>query len=189
MIDQAIILKCLPLQDKKLILTLFSKNLSVEKFVVKPNKNKNLSPLLLIEYSYTPKESGLQTLNHYDILDTFPLIRKEYKDIEIASNLLKTITLANLEGRKEEPVFEGLLFFLKSLPQIPCKETALISFQIKLLQYEGLLPEFFPHLLEEEHTYLLNTLYAKTLKELQTLKIPPCFVEKWTSLFISSLQT
>jgi DNA repair protein RecO len=189
MIDQALILKQIPLQEKKLLLTLFTKMLGVKKFVVNCRKQQHLSPLLLIEFSYEPKQEGLNTLKTYDILDSFPLLRKEFKNIETASLLLKTITQFHLEEREEISLFNALLFFLKSLPSIPCKTTALIAFQIKLLHHEGVLKDSFPEFSREEEEYLFKTLFSKTLKELAFLKAPELLKEKWDSFFISTLQT
>lgn len=168
---QGIVLKSIPYQDKHRIITLFTEShglLSVllQNFSKSRFGMQNVSSTLSHGEFHLKKGRGdLYLFRDATLLDAFLPIRQDLEKLLFAGKLLKIIHKTQYPEKPSPLLFALLKNYLNKIKTSPPSEILLVSFYVKILSHEGLLPERL-----EEISFPFNEKEWKLLKELQTAK-------------------
>lgn len=196
---EGIVLKALPYQEHKKILTVFT-NEGVLSFIGSESilKKAFLSSLSIAEFSYYPHTSQLHVLKDVTLVQTHAIYRKSYRQLEAAHEMLRIVSLSQLPGKPAPLLYQLLKVYLTALIDIEEPKILSTSFLLKTLKHEGLLStetnctkcenpprifsegDWFCHSCSKDHALAFTeeewqVFYILThTKELQLLKTLPC---------------
>ena len=142
---EGIVLKAIPFKENDRILSLFTPDRGVMSLYVRGLSKKkpalvNLTtPLCRAEYHFRKGRSDLYRFIDGTILDLHLPMRRSYHHLEYAGKMLQAILKAQMPGKKSEGLYYLLISYLKKLSDLSFPETLWVSFELKLLKYEGLL--------------------------------------------------
>lgn len=154
----AISLKCTLLkQDDERIVTLFTRELGIISLIIKRigkndhNKRTLTSTLTRGQYILSPSKSELFYLVEGTIQDTYLPIRGDFEKLQAAGKIVAAITQTQWAGKPQPRLFDLLTSYLHALKESRVPKTLCLSFLLKLLKHEGLLPTFdLCHICHEE---------------------------------------
>jgi len=180
------------------IVTVFSEEMGVISLIVKgANRKKKgtasalATPLSCGEFIFSAGKGDLFTYRDGTIYDQFLSLRHDFDTLDTAGSMLQ-ITKKTLLPNKPAPLLYRLLkTFLSGLSDCSPPENALISFKLKMLHHEGLLPlgpdavyDCGEVVFSDEERQLIFCLAAsRSLKQITSLYIPYEFSEKISYLF------
>lgn len=141
---EAIVLQSFPFQERDRILSVFSRDEGVLKFIVKEaalNKQKGgLAPLTCAEFLYTHGKSELFKCQEFSILNQFLPLRQSFAVLEAAGDMLRSIVQSQFPHTPAPMLYDLLIWSLHKVPQAKDPHLLAASFRLKLLKHEGILP-------------------------------------------------
>ncbi len=143
----AIVLKSTPYEDDGKILKIFTKDLGVISVIVKNLIKKGsylqtlTSPLALGEFHLIKRQSDLYVLKEATLIDGYFEIRQDLKKLEAACIILKSLLKSQFLEKSSDALFQLTTSYLRKMKTLKNPTTLALSFQLKLLNFEGLYPE------------------------------------------------
>ncbi len=141
---EGIVLKSLPFQDSKKIITLFSLDFGIITLITKKISSKNVSliqlltPLSIGEYAFRKGKSDLYSLLDGSLIDTHSKYRDSYDKIVVGANLIRSVSKTQMHGNSAPKLFILLKRYLQKLPEVKKPQNLLCSFYLKLLLHDGI---------------------------------------------------
>lgn len=142
---EAVVLRTTPYRDSDQIVTLFTANAGLIKILCYGSRNQKskwrslCDPLKRLEVVYREKAGEIFECRDLSLIDSYDSIKKHFRHIEAACDLLNALFISQMPGREAPDLFTLLTFFLKKIPEIENPWILAITFRLKLLKYEGLL--------------------------------------------------
>ena len=138
----AIVLRSLPFQEEKRIVTLFSEELGLVAFLLPKGKANKLFTVLSEPFCEAELllYEGSSSLLHYKeatLLSQHLYLRTNLTYLQTAGSIVQAILHSQLPGKQSPLLYQMLKLFLKYIPQHPSQETLLALFYMKLLKHEG----------------------------------------------------
>jgi DNA repair protein RecO (recombination protein O) len=143
----AIVLKSIPYEDDGKILKLFTESHGIISVVVKKLQSKAsylqtlTSPLSRGEFHLNKRQSDLYTFKEGSLTDGYYELRNDLQKLDAACIILKSILKSQFLEKPSEPLFFLTTSYLKKLKSFEKPIVLALSFQLKVLNYEGLYPE------------------------------------------------
>ncbi len=194
----AIVLKATPYEEDGKILKLFTKEMGLVSAIVKKLTRKgtfwqNLtSPLTRCEFHLTRRSSELYTLSDGSIIDGHYEIRGNLNKLDAACTLLKALASSQYPEKPSPELYKLTTVYLNKIKKDPNPSILALSFQMKLLNHEGLFPEtakdFGAPLTITEWQTLECLCHAKKFETLDLLTIEQDLHDKATDLFNKRIQ-
>jgi DNA repair protein RecO (recombination protein O) len=189
----ALILKATPYEEDGKILKVFTKEAGVISVIVKKLKRKETfwqtvtSPLARGEFHLTRRQSDLYTMNEASLIDAHFEIRNDLNKLDAACSILRAILFSQFPEKASPELYHLTTLYLKKLKTFNSPSILSLSFQMKLLNYEGLFPETKEECLSplssDEWLILECLCHAKTFDLLESLTISSDLERKITELF------
>ena len=193
----AIVLKATPYEEDGKILKIFTGDVGVISVIVKKLRKKETfwqtltSPLARGEFHLTRRQSDLYTLNEASLIDAHFEIRNDLTKLDAACSILRTILSSQYPEKPSPELYLLAITYLKKLKTFKDPLLLALSFQMKLLNYEGLFPESKEEIndpITAAEWLLLECLcHAKKFTLLESLAIPASLHEKATQLFTNRI--
>ena len=138
---EGIILHMVPYRNYDQILTVFTENQGVIKLFCKKERTPwhRFTPLTKIECVYREGKSELCPCEDISLLDSYLSLRNHLVHLEAGCHLIQSIYKSQLLDREAAPLYQLLIYYLDRIPELSDPYLLVISFKLKILQYEGLL--------------------------------------------------
>ncbi|MCI0382258.1 MAG: DNA repair protein RecO [Chlamydiae bacterium] len=143
---EGIVLNSTLFGEKERIVTLFTPNHGVIRLIAKQLSQKNSSHFLLttpfshVEYQVSKGNSDLYKFKEGTIIQNFyTIFRNNLVYLETASSIAKSLLLSQLQGKPSLSLYQLTLSYLQAISKISNPIILGTSFQLKLLQHEGLI--------------------------------------------------
>lgn len=165
---EGIILEAMPFEERHLILTLFTRQVgrirAVRRFV--PERERGwAAPLHLVEVVWREGRGELDQVKELALIDPFSSFRNDWDKLSLASGWLRDLNRTQMPDGEAMPLYTLLECFLAYLKNNPAKESLAVSFRLKLLRYQGLLPEL------DDELYFLAC--SRSLKDIAAHEVSP----------------
>jgi DNA repair protein RecO (recombination protein O) len=138
---EGVILRTIPIQDYKQLLTLFTLDYGLIKILY--NRKKNfpgaVHPLSHVEVIFREKNSEIFPCEELTLWQPYLRLRDKLPYLEVACDLLKMIERSQLLGKKAPMLYRLFLYYLDKIPFVSDPYTLIASFRLKLLKHEGIL--------------------------------------------------
>ncbi len=192
---EGIVLQSYPFKEAQRIVHLFTPDQGVihlitQRLSLKRPQQVNLATSLCRgQYVYRQNRSKLCTLIDGSILNLHLPLRQSLHLLKISGNMLQAIHSTQLTKKPTLRLYHLLRTYLEKLPLSP--DSLYLSFQLKLLKYEGQLAFERPYihltqgeyaLTESEWSYLLILAEGRAFSVLEQLQLPPSFIKKMGEL-------
>jgi DNA repair protein RecO (recombination protein O) len=146
-VAEGIVIKAVPFRDYDCILSVFTPTEGLLKLILKSvfrgkKPSGTTTPLSIVEAVYTKGRNDLHTCREINVTRHHLHLRQDFKVLEAACDLLKAIALTQLPEKAAPELYQLLLMYLEGLPVAADPLAIVSSFQLKLLRYEGILPQF-----------------------------------------------
>lgn len=141
---EAIILKAIPFRDYDQILTLMTLEAGLIKVLYKGCSSQRKGglgislPLTKVELVYKEKRGELFHCHEIKLIDSFPMLRKEFIFLEVACDLVQVILETQLPCKTSPLLYRLLSHFLNKIPLTHNPWLLSMSFRLKILQHEGI---------------------------------------------------
>ena len=149
------------------------------------------SPLARGEFHLTRRQSDLYTLGDASLIDAHYEIRNHLDKLDAACSILRAILTSQYPEKASPELYLLTTAYLKKLKTFPDPPILALSFQMKLLNYEGLFPEtreeFGKPLSSDEWLILECLCHAKKFDLLESLTLTPSLKDKATDLFTTRI--
>lgn len=188
--DEGIILQTLDFKDFDQIFTIFSLQSGIVKLVVKGAKRqKGLSALARVEFSYSKGSSDLWKCDNIAIVDAHLHLRNTLSSLEAGCEMVQGLLTTQMQNN---PVPQLYILFVKSLEKISeMKDPYILStaFLLKLMRHEGVFHlENKGQQFNEEETDLTNRLaLCSHFSELKELSLNKEFRKKISKFFVENI--
>lgn len=142
---EGIILQAFPFQENDRILTVFSLEEGIIKFIAKKScfskKGKEIAPapLTQAEFTYAKKRSELFPCRELEVLNHHLPLREDLNRLEAACDLLQAILTSQWLGKPSPELYKLLCTYLEKMPLAANPFVISSSFRLKILKYEGML--------------------------------------------------
>jgi len=142
---EGVILQALSFGDHDQILTVFSRDIGVQKFFYKggqaPKRKKGgvSVPLTRAEIVYRIRGSDLYPCKEISTLSQNLALRKNLEILESACDMIEAILKTQLPGKAAPELYLLFIKYLEALPLSPYPASLKCSFFLKLLNHEGYL--------------------------------------------------
>lgn len=145
---EAIVLKVIDFREFDQIITAFSLERGIVKWIYKKRSSKKkpltkISPLMKGEFIYLETKGEIWKCREFSLLNYSCKLRDNYDWLLTAGKLIHWILASQALQKPASRLYRLLSVYLEKIPFIPFMKTVELSFLIKLLQHEGLLN---PHL-------------------------------------------
>lgn len=140
---EGLILQALNFKDYDQILTVFTPEEGLVKFIVKKSlssKGNATSPLTRAEFVYTKGKSNLYTCKEISIIHLNLELRKKIEWLKTAFQLISSIQDMEIEQRPSDALYTLLIRYLSNIPSTLNFFSLESSFRLKILKHEGLYP-------------------------------------------------
>ena len=194
----AIVLKATPYEDDGKILKLFTSESGVVSAIIKKLGRKAsyfqtvTSPLARGEFHLTRRKSELYTLGDASLIDGHYEIRNHLDKLDAACTILRAILTSQYPEKASPELYLLTTTYLRKLKNFSHPDVLALSFQMKLLNFEGLFPEtkedFGTPLSSNDWLILECLCHAKKFDMLQSLTIPASLNEKARDLFTTRIR-
>ena len=138
---EGILLKIFPFRDFDRIVTFFSPDLGMARFVYKGRLRKDrmaaLTPLVQVELTYDRGQSDLLRCQELKIAHTFPKVRESWEALQAGCEMAQALVQSQYPYKPGPDLYALLVFFLQKLPE--AHRQVATSFYLKTLLHEGLL--------------------------------------------------
>lgn len=141
---EGIILQGLNFRDYDKILTVFTPDEGVVKFIAKGVRRGsktgkgNTDPLSQCEFVYSIGKSDLWRCDDISILEAYLPLREDFERIQAACACGRAILQSQLTHKPAPALYALLKSYLKGLCTAPEPENVVVSFLLKVLRHEGL---------------------------------------------------
>jgi DNA repair protein RecO len=184
---QALILKSTPFKENKVILQLFTEEFGPASAIASTRKSAYLSSMMHIEGTLKRGRGDMYTLTEPHIINTFPNLRTDFDLLQLATQLVNTLSRTLVPERAVPALFVLTKNTLKALSKENNDKAIYLCFLLKLLLFEGLLP-LNPEDMESSFDDVEKDLYltiatAKNFESLKELAVTETFkksVEEYT---------
>ncbi len=190
----AIVLKATPYEEDGKILKVFTKELGVLSVIVKKLSRKGsfwqtvTSPLARGEFHLIRKQSDLYTLQDASLTDAHFEIRNHFDKLEAACSILRSILTSQYPEKPSPALYQLAITYLKKLKTFKESHLLSLSFQMKLLNYEGLFSELKDPAFSDEDWLTLECLcHAKQFSLLESLTVSTILQKQAIELFSSRI--
>ncbi|NGX42711.1 MAG: DNA repair protein RecO [Chlamydiae bacterium] len=142
---EGVILHALDFQEYDQILTVFSADQGLVKFIVKKahsihrKKGVTTTPLTRAEFVYRKGNSDLLSCREISVIDQHLKLRKNLESLEAACGLIQAIQKSQFQGKPAPLLYQLLLRYLDAIPLFSSPEILEVSFRLKLVRHEGYL--------------------------------------------------
>jgi len=190
---EGIVLKSTPFGDTGRIITIYTQDSGVVSAILRRIGQKNLtlqnatSVLSLSEFHLVKGKGDLYRFQDASLIDNFLELRNHFDKLTAAGNILKCIQKTQIPENPSPALYLLLKTYLYNMKTSENPENLYLSFQLKLLQYEGVFspqrehsPVFFT---QEEWELVKNLSFAKSFTNLSVLKTPKNFNKKLSGFF------
>ncbi len=194
----AIVLKATKYEDDGRILKIFTKEAGLVSVIVKKISKKGTywqtltSPLARGEFHLKQGNSALYTLSDASLTDPYLEIRENLDKLEAACTILRALLLSQHPEKASPALFHLTLVYLKKLKTFSTPALIALSFQMKLLNFEGLFPESKEELQEtigaDEWVQLQCLCHTKTFDLLESISPSTLLKKTAESLFQSRIR-
>lgn len=190
---EGVILQATKYQDFDQIVTLFTPEEGLLRFMVKGALNPKLgkaaltAPLSRAEFIYARGRSELYSCREISMLNSHLNLRESELMLEAAFDLLQAIRATQMPQKGAPELYRLLLIYLEKLPLIPDPKVVSTSFRLKTLRHEGLLNLDEISFSEEERELLTILANARSFASLSELRVTPGLCQKVRQLFLELL--
>jgi|GEM_PF-2464476 len=199
---EGIVLKSYPFKEEQRIIHLFTPDQGVIHLITrnlslkKPQHVNLATPLCRGHYVYRKNRSALCTFVDGSILNLHLPLRSSLRLLKLSGLMLQTIHTTQLPEKPHPQLYHLLRAYLEKLPLSP--ESLWLSFQFKLLKYEG---QFFfdkPYirlaqgmyqLTESEWPYFLTLVEGRAFSVLCQLHLPVSFKKRMEDLLQAEMHS
>lgn len=191
---EGVVIRAVPFKDYDCILSLFTREEGLIKFVVKGayhaknGKGSVVVPLSLIEAIYSRGRSELYSCSELAMINPQHSLRQSLPFLEGACEMLKAIEATQLPGKVSSELYQLLLVYLKKLPESIDTKCVSASFYLKTLNYEGLLSSALFPMNEEDRQMVEVLTLCRDFKSLAQLSISPFLANQIKEFFYQSVQ-
>ncbi|MBM3193531.1 MAG: DNA repair protein RecO [Chlamydiae bacterium] len=193
----ALILKATPYEEDGKILKVFTKDAGLISVIVKKLRRKETfwqtltSPLARGEFHLTRRQSDLYAINEASLIDAHFEIRNDLNKLDAACSILRAILFSQYPEKPSPELYQLTIIYLKKLKTFLHPINLSTSFQMKLLNYEGLFPETKEesvfNFTSDEWLILECLCHAKTFDLLESVTVSPELEAKARELFNSRI--
>lgn len=139
---EGVILRSTAYRDYDQILTLFTPDQGVLKFIYKGSRKKRtargcFNPLTRVELTYKEGKSELYPCEDIVLIDSYLDLRKQLACLEAACDLLAAVSFSQWIGKVAPPIYHLLTFYLAKMSLVQDPWSLASSFRLKILKYEG----------------------------------------------------
>lgn len=186
---EGIILQATKFQDFDQIVTLFTPEEGILRFMVKGALNPKLgkaaltAPLSRAEFIYSQGKSELYPCREISMLNSHLNLRENVLIMEAAFDFLQAIRATQLPHKAAPDLYKLLLIYLEKLPLIPDPKVLSTSFRLKTLRHEGLLNLSTTPFSEEERSFLDTLANSRSFNQLAALSVTPVLWQKVRRFF------
>jgi len=195
---EAIVLSSLPYLETGRIITFFTDMGGILSAIIKKVNKKDslltnvLSPLSHSHLQLTKGKSDLYQIQDASLINPFLSIRNDLDKLSAAGKILKTLKKSQIPENPAPLLFLLTIAYLKRLESSPNPFAISLSFQGKILRYEGFFPqkeEDSPVPFEKEEWNTLSTLaFSKSFEEIESIQSISSFEMKLNTLFSHSFE-
>jgi len=139
---EGIILRVIPFRDHDQIVFLFTHDAGFIKLLCKGSRRQRQEAfvaLTKIEVVYCEKRGEIFSCCEMFLIDSFPVIHREWIYLETACDLLYAILASQLLGKAAPQLYALLCVYLQKIPQTANPWVLAASFRLKLLKHDGLI--------------------------------------------------
>jgi len=142
---EGVILQTLNFKDYDQILTVFSPQNGIQKFIFKggqsskKRKGSSSAPLTRGEFIFHIKNSDLMVCSEISVLSHYLGIRKNLESLEAACAMVKAIQQTQQPGKPAPHLYTLFVKYFEKLSSTQHSHALLSSFLLKLLRHDGLL--------------------------------------------------
>ena len=186
----AIVLKSTPYEEDSKILKIFTKEAGLLSVIVKKLGRKGsfwqtaTSPLSRGEFHLTRKRSDLYTVQEVSLIDSYIDIRSDLTKLEAACTILRALLTSQYPEKASPNLYHLTIVYLKKLKTFTQPPLLALSFQMKLLNFEGLFSETKdPGFSDEERLTLECLAHAKQFDLLESLTVSSKLQNQASDLF------
>lgn len=193
----AIVLKATPYEEDGKILKLFTREAGLLSVIIKKLGRKAsywqtvTSPLARGEFHLTRRQSDLYTLGDVSLIDAHYEIRNHLDKLDAACSILRAILTSQYPEKASPELYLLTTTYLKKLKTFHDPAILALSFQMKLLNYEGLFPEtieeFGKPLSADEWLILECLCHAKKFDLLESITLTSSLKDKAIDLFTTRI--
>lgn len=194
---EGVILRSMSYRDYDQILTLFTPDQGILKFIYKGNKRKraargSLNPLTRVEITYKEGRGDLYPCEEIILVDSYLSLRKQLASLEAACDLLAAVSFSQWVGKTAPPIYHLLTFYLAKMPLVQDPWVLAASFRLKILKYEGVLDPNLsldePFFDEGDQGLLKELTNCRHFQVLIEKKLPEGFAAKVCIFFQDQMQ-
>lgn len=146
---EGIITHAIPFRNYDCILTVFTPMEGLVKLFFRgaysSKKGKGsgtTTPLSVVEIVYIKGRGDLDSCVEISVINHNLALRHRLSTLENACEILQTISRTQQPGKAAPELYQLLIAYLNKLPLVSDPLVITSSFRLKLLRYEGLLPQF-----------------------------------------------
>lgn len=142
---EGIILQSIPFQDRHQILTLFTYDVGILKIFYRGTGSAKgavqglWAPLTVVEVVYRERDREILPCHEIAQIDSNHFLRQDLLFLEVAADLLRTIALSQIIAKPAPLVYRLLRHYMSRISQAPDPWALALSFQLKVLNHEGLI--------------------------------------------------
>lgn len=174
--SDGIILHAFNFRDFDQIVTAFTENQGLIKFIVKKGnllkKGLKSSPFTKGQFVYTVGKSELYSLQEISVKDHYLDLRKNYTHLTLGCRFLKSILETQMLHKPAPLLYQLLIVYLGKIGSFSNLKSLEASFHVKILLHEGVLDvsegSFFS---ANEHKVVLELAETSSFAHLETLVI------------------
>ena len=186
----AIVLKSTPYEEDSKILKIFTRDSGLLSVIVKKLGKKGsfwqtaTSPLSRGEFHLTRRQSDLYTLQEVSLTDSYIEIRSDLSKLDAACTILRSLLTSQYPEKASPELYQLAIVYLKKLKTFTDPSLLALSFQMKLLNFEGLFSELREPFFSDEEWLTLECLcHAKHFDLLESLTVSPKLQKQASDLF------
>lgn len=196
----AVTLKSFPFKDRQYIITALSEELGVIGILIKgvslkqPHKLCFCEPFCTAVWVLRRNRGNLFLFCEGSNADLRLPLRAASEYILTGSRMIKALLRSQLPEKPAPLLYKLFLSFLRNIPRVPCQNTLLACFYLKLLQHEGIFPFFsegaYPEEISPEERLLFQHLVSvKNFTQIGELRTRKESLEKLEALLFSEYET
>lgn len=190
----AIILQTVRYGDRDQIITAFSRELGIVKFITKRGvshqsaKVTMLSPLTRVEIVYVKGRGELHRVREVMLLNSYSALREQLSLLQAGCELIEAIRQSQTGERAAPLLYDLMCIYLGHLQELHDVGTAVASFRLKILKHDGMLSDWVLTGLSDEEQLLVQLLAGcRRVADFSDVVLPDGFGDKIKQLFMKSL--
>jgi DNA repair protein RecO (recombination protein O) len=143
--SEGVILKVIDFHDYDQIMTVFTPERGIVKWIYKKGRptsakpQTKISPLVRAEFLYTESKGDIWKCREISIINNYFKLREDYAWLETAGQLIQWILSSQCEHKPAPKLYRLLIAYLEKIPFATNRYALEISFLVYLLKHEGLI--------------------------------------------------